>query len=123
MQELAEYGVTPKQIEDLYGRLRENKHTAFSRDTYIYKCLEHLDIFKEIGITTQQAFDIFMRRPKLFTGSANGIKQIYMNLLLKYKNPSIARQKLIENPWIDLKEKTAKIKEGKIEFTRDGGGR
>ena len=35
IKELAEYGVTPEQIEYLYNRLKEDKRTTFAKDTYI----------------------------------------------------------------------------------------
>lgn len=123
MQELAGYGVTPDNIEDLYKRLKENKRTSFSRDTYIYKCLEHLSVLTEIGFSTEEAFTIFMKRPKLFSGSANRIREIFNKLFLKYGSESAARQRLVEDPWADLKNKKEKANKVEPESLGDGGGR
>lgn len=108
IKELASYGVTPQQIEEMYKRLKENKRTAFSRDTYIYKYLEHLNVLCELGFTAEEVFDIFMKRPKLFTGSANQLRKIFDTHVQDYKSEETAKQKMIEDPWADLKRKKAK---------------
>lgn len=103
IQELASRGVTPQQIEDLYNRLGSDKHTTISRDTYIYKCLEHLNVLREIGFTTEEAFSFFMRRPKLFSGTSEKIKDIYEKLIKIYGSSAAALQILNEDPFIDLR--------------------
>lgn len=109
MKALVGYGVTPAHIEDLYQRLKTDKHTSVSRDTYILKCLEHLKALTEIGFTTEQVFSIFMRRPRLFTGDASKIIGAFNRLAQKCGSTEIAIQKLTEDPWTDLREKESKV--------------
>ena len=105
IKELAEYGVTPEQIEYLYNRLKEDKRTTFAKDTYIYKYLEHLRVLGSLGFSAQEAFDIFVRRPKLFTGSAGKMSEIFMMHLREQGNEMLAKQKMIADPWADLRKK------------------
>lgn len=117
IEKLASYGVTPQETEDLYEILRRNKRTRYVRDTYIYKCLEHLETLTELGFSTKEIFSIFMQRPKLFSGNASKMVEIYNIYLRKFQNQALARQKMIEDPWEDLEtDKTSK----KVE---DGGER
>ena len=119
MRILAEYGVTPEQIEDLYKRLRADKHTTVSRDTYIIKCVEHIGSLRELGFTTEEAFVFFMRRPKLFTGSTNKIVETFNTLVGKSGSTQIAAQKLSEDPWVDLRMKADKKRVVPQENERD----
>ena len=63
---LEQYGIMSEQFEGLYQLLRRDKHTACSRDTYIYKCIEHITFLKSIGFTVDEAFEFFMRKPRAF---------------------------------------------------------
>lgn len=123
IKELADYGVTPQQIEELYNRLRSNTRTAFSRDTYIYKYLEHLNALGELGFSAEETFGIFMRRPKLFTGSASKMREIFNMHVRELKSEELAKQKMIEDPWADLKRKKVNLNDNKSEKSNGGGVR
>lgn len=117
---LADHGVTPKQIEYLYKRLMHGKRTTVSRDTYIFKCAEHLKKLSQLGFTTEQVFTIFMKRPKLFTGSPEKIIKIFNSLLEEHAIPEKVIYMIVEDPWIDLRKKTKeqrKLSETEIEQT------
>ena len=108
IKRLAEYGVTPAQIEDLYNRLRQDKKTSYSRDTYIYKCLEHIEVFSEFDFCAEEIFDIFIRRPKLFTSSANKIREMIYGQIRIYGSQEIVKQRFVEDPWLDFRTQESK---------------
>ncbi len=98
IKKLAELGVTGEQIEQLYGLLRTNKHTAYARDTFMSKCIEHFTFFNSIGICTQEAFEIFMRDPKAFTSDTKAIEEKYLYYLRKCLSKEEARDAIRRNP-------------------------
>lgn len=95
---LADLGVTANQVESLYLLLRGNKHTAYARDTFTYKCVEHFTFFNQIGISTQDAFDMFMRNPRAFTSDTRALQERYAYFLRKTKSREEAREALLRNP-------------------------
>lgn len=101
---LADYGVTPKQIEDLYERLAEKKNTKYRKDTFCFKLVEHIRVLTQIGLSVQDIFTIFYQRPTLFSGPSFKIELMYTTLLGKYGNAEAARRALVERPWNDLRD-------------------
>ena len=98
IKELADLGVTGTQIEALYTLLRANKHTAYARDTFTFKCIEHFRFFEGIGIGTQEAFELFMRNPKAFTSDTRTLEERYLYLLRTTNSKEKAKESLLSNP-------------------------
>ena len=122
VKRLADYGVTPEQIKELYERLEENKKTKFARDTFIYKCLEHLDTLIELDFSVEESFSIFLRRPKLFSMSSSQVKKIFDALLIKIGNKELVKKEMLENPWVDL-DKRENLTKGMHQQSNYGGER
>lgn len=95
---LADLGVTATQVEALYLLLRGNKHTAYARDTFTHKCVEHFTFFSQIGVSVQEAFNMFMRNPKAFTSDTRALQERYAYFLRKTKSREEARDALLRNP-------------------------
>lgn len=100
IKRLAKMGVTPKQIEELYDRLKTNKRTSCARDTFIFKYAEHLEFLLANGFSSKEAFDLFMRRPNLFTMDSRSFQKSF-GLIAKGTNGNAAEQ-LKNNPWVEF---------------------
>ena len=105
IKNLADNGVTPEQVENLYKRLRENKRTSLTRDTFAFKYVEHLEFLLSKGFTTEEVFDLFMRRPKLFTYDSKTFQKSFGMIATRIGDEKLATEKIKENPWIDFKLK------------------
>ena len=107
IKKLAIQGVTPKQIEELYERLKTNKRTSLAKDTFIHKYVEHLEFLLSNGFTVDEAFELFIRRPNLFTADAKAFQKSFELIAQSSKgeNPS---EKLKQNPWVVFKIKNNK---------------
>lgn len=101
---LAEYGVTPKQIEDLYERLAKKKNTKYRKDTFCFKLVDHIRDLTKIGLSVQDILTIFDKRPKLFSGPSFKIELMYKALLGKYGDAEAAIRALVDRPWNDLSD-------------------
>ena len=101
---LAEYGVTPKQIEDLYERLAKKKNTKYRKDTFCFKLVDHIRDLTQIGLSVQDILTIFDKRPKLFSEPSFKIELMYKALLGKYGDAETAIRALVDRPWNDLSD-------------------
>ena len=102
IKKLAQMGVIPEQIEGLYERLRTNKRTSYARDTFIFKYSEHLEFLLANGFSSEEAFDLFMRRPKLFTMDSKTFQKSF-ELIAKGTEGGNATEQLKKDPWVKFK--------------------
>lgn len=101
IKKLADMGVTPGQIEELYERLKMNKRTSYVRDTFIFKYAEHLEFLLAKGFSSEEAFKLFMRRPKLFTMDSRNFQKSFG--LIDKGTEGEAAEQLKKDPWIKFK--------------------
>lgn len=114
-KKLAIQGVTPKQIEELYERLKTNKRISLAKDTFIYKYVEHLEFLLSNGFTAEEAFELFMRRPRLFTADAKAFQKSF-ELIAKSSKGENPSERLKQNPWVVFE-----VKNNKTQATEERG--
>lgn len=96
--------IDAERFATLYSILAQNKHTVCARDTYIHKCVEHINFLTSIGFSTDEVFDFFIRRPRAFGADTTSIKEKYDYLLRKKGSKEAALEALKNNPGIISKK-------------------
>ena len=103
-EELQTLEIDSERFAKLYNLLSQNKHTICARDTYIHKCVEHINFLTSIGFTTDEVFDFFIHRPRAFGANTTSIKERYEYLVKKKGSKEQALEALRSNPGIICKK-------------------
>lgn len=78
---LADSGITPEQIEEIFEKMNLNKVTKFTRETFIYKLLEILELVQKRNneidpeskgfISIKDMVDMILKNPRMMSRDSN----------------------------------------------------
>lgn len=124
IDKLAEKGILPNWIEQIYIRCQERNQTKISRDTLAYKLVELLDYFEERNkglsedsrgyISSEDVINMILRNPRMITSDVkNNI--VPKCTLITDKNEGnyvVANMKIKSNPGV-FRKSIKNIREGR----------